>query len=230
MPAFFSLILICQPRTGYCAKNNAQRVQNVFVPAIRTDAEILIRNLNRYKSQEAYGGGGYKRGSNDRDLFVIARYDIDNRTHKRSSGNSPCDKYYVCADNRHPIHIRRFPKSLDTFNPMDNAECHSNRMVRGEPQHDTRRNRDGPSNYINGRIIVHTLKRTSELLIDSLHRDNFYHIAGTNWERNQNYARCRVSHSAGLEIPRTKQGQLEWVQTLPSHNPAFPVSVGINSL
>jgi hypothetical protein len=121
----------------------------VSVPAIQTDVEIRVRNLKQYETQEAYGGGGYKRGNNDRHLFVIARYDVDHHTNKGSSRNSPRDKDNVCANNWHPIHVRRFPKRINTFKPVDNAECHSNGIVSSEPQYETCRNRDDPSEYIN---------------------------------------------------------------------------------
>jgi len=51
------------------------------------------------------------------------------------------------------------------------------------------------------------MKRASELFVGSLHEDNSYHIAGTNWERNQNHAFRRLTHSVCLEIPRSKRGQ-----------------------
>jgi hypothetical protein len=45
------LTCICQPRTGYCAKHNAQHVQNVFVPAIRTEAWIRLCSLKQDETQ-----------------------------------------------------------------------------------------------------------------------------------------------------------------------------------
>src|SRR5512140_2338632 len=141
----------------------------MFIPAIRSKTGIRSRGLKQDETQEAYGGDGYKRGGNDCDLFVIVRYEVDDHSHEGSRGNRPCDEDNVCADDGHPIHIRRFPKLIDTVNPVDNAECHSNRMVRCEPQHDTCRNCDSPSKDIDGWIIAHTLKRASKLFIGSPH-------------------------------------------------------------
>jgi hypothetical protein len=66
------------------------------------------------------------------------------------------------------------------------------------------------------------LKRTSELFIGSLHGGKFYHIAGTNRERNQNHALRRVNHSAELKIPRTKRGQSSAFRSFSPTFPCFP--------
>ena len=43
--AHFSLIQICQPRTGDRAKYYAEHLQSMPVPTVRTDVEIRICNL-----------------------------------------------------------------------------------------------------------------------------------------------------------------------------------------
>ena len=164
-PAF--LISICQPRADYGAKNNAQHVQNMFIPAIRREAWICRCVLKQDEAQEAYRDAGYQRGGDDCNLFVIVRHEVDDYSHKRGGRNRSCDKDDVCADDENPVHIRRFPKFLDTVKPMEDAECDADRMVRREPQHDTGRNRDGPSKNVDGWIIAHRFKQVSKCCIGS---------------------------------------------------------------
>ena len=153
---------ICHPGTEYCAYDNTQHVQNVFIPAFRTDGDISIECLKPDEIQNGYRASGYKRGSDHRHLFVIAWDHIDNYNHERSRGNNPRDRNYVCAFNQHPIHIRRFPKRIQHVISMEKAEGHSDRVVRGEPSQEACRNCDDPSKVGNGDVITHGMKRASE--------------------------------------------------------------------
>ena len=139
----------------------------MFIPAVRSEAGVCRCSFKQDEAQEAYGGDGYERGGNDRDLLVIVRREVDDRSHEGSRGNRPCDEDNVCADDEHPIHIRRFPKLIDTVKPVDNAERDANRMVRCVPQHDACRNRDGPSKDIHCWIIAHALIPAPMLCIGS---------------------------------------------------------------
>ena len=97
------------PRTEYRTKDNAQQFQDVSAPGTQNIAQTSTYILKQYDTQGDNGGGGYQRYNNIRHLFVIARYEAENHTHKGSSGNHPRDKNNVCTDNWYPIHIRRCP-------------------------------------------------------------------------------------------------------------------------